>query len=54
VNLCSHGHEEVCFEARKCPVCELIAEHESKVEALEEKIAQLESHINDIQERNDQ
>lgn len=24
MNLCSEGHEEVCFEGRDCPVCEAI------------------------------
>lgn len=22
MNLCSDGHEEVCFECRRCPACE--------------------------------
>jgi len=22
MTLCSHGHEEVCYECRECPVCE--------------------------------
>lgn len=22
MNLCSYGHEEVCYECRKCPMCE--------------------------------
>jgi hypothetical protein len=34
MNLCSSGHEEVCFESRKCRACELIAEKEG----LEEEI----------------
>ncbi len=26
MNLCSSGHEEVCFESRKCPGCEVVDE----------------------------
>lgn len=25
MNLCSDGHIEVCYDSRKCPMCELIA-----------------------------
>lgn len=24
MNLCSDGHEEVCYEGRNCPSCELV------------------------------
>ena len=23
MDICSNGHDEVCYEGRKCPVCEL-------------------------------
>lgn len=26
MNLCSSGHEEVCFETIKCPACEVVDE----------------------------
>jgi hypothetical protein len=26
MNLCDDGHDEVCYEAKKCPACELIEE----------------------------
>ena len=41
MNLCSRGHEEVCYEGRNCPVCELIDE-------IEEKNAEIDSLNNDI------
>ena len=37
MNLCDHGHEEVCFEGRNCPVCEKI-----------EEIMELEKQIDDL------
>lgn len=26
MNLCSDGHDEICYTGRKCPACELIKE----------------------------
>jgi hypothetical protein len=48
MNLCSDGHDEICHEGRKCPVCELIKEHEKNAEVLEDKITGLESEIEDL------
>jgi len=28
MDICSSGHDEICFEGRKCPLCELIKEIE--------------------------
>lgn len=45
MELCSDGHDEICHESRKCPICELIdetkKEHESEVETLEARINEL-------------
>jgi len=46
MNLCSHGHEEICFESRKCPMCEL----EMEKERLQERIDELKSEIEALQE----
>lgn len=46
MNLCSDNHEEVCYESKKCPVCEKIAEisdFEDKIYDLKEEIIKLES-----------
>jgi len=24
MNLCSDGHDEICYEVRKCPLCEMM------------------------------
>jgi len=50
MNLCSDGHDEVCYDNKKCPVCEVIAEKDSvemerdnllaRVEELEEEADQ--------------
>lgn len=49
MELCSCGHEEVCFDGRNCPVCILIKEHEDKEKELESKINDLENEINDLE-----
>lgn len=46
MNLCSHGHEEICFDSRKCPMCEL----ETEKEGLQERIDELKSEIESLQE----
>lgn len=28
MNLCSDGHDEVCYETKKCPCCEWVGEVE--------------------------
>jgi len=50
-HVCSHNHEEICFESRKCPVCELITEKNLKIRELEVKIEDLEHEL--IEERNE-
>ena len=45
MNLCSDGHDEVCYEGRNCPVCIEIDNSrglEKQIENLEEKISSLE------------
>lgn len=50
MNLCGHGHEEVCFDGGKCPFCEMIEEKNSEIEALESEIGELKSEINELKE----
>ncbi len=44
MNLCSEGHDEVCFEGRICPVCEKMEE----IKALGETIDELQNEIDDL------
>jgi hypothetical protein len=58
MNLCSNEHEEVCFEGRQCPVCEVMEnlgrvqgeldEKEIALETANEKIDELNSDIADF------
>jgi len=44
MELCSDGHEEVCFEGRTCPVCEEMDE----IKRLEREIKDLENEVKEI------
>lgn len=47
MNLCSDDHDEVCFEGRKCPACDLkkqVDDCESEITDLKSKIEQLEQN----------
>jgi hypothetical protein len=43
MNLCSDDHEEVCYEGRTCPVCELKKERDDEVDKLNNSIEDLKS-----------
>jgi len=49
MNLCLDGHEEVCYEKRECPICNLIQEmndnHRAEIGELEEKISELQEEL---------
>jgi predicted nucleic acid-binding Zn-ribbon protein len=38
MDICSHGHEEVCYESKSCPACDLL----EQMKELEEQIKALE------------
>lgn len=52
MELCSFGHEEVCFESgTKCPVCEEASLHEqtnNEVRDLEAQVSALEEELDSI------
>ena len=50
MNLCSDGHEEVCFEYRKCPACEAIKEGDDKIKELESEIETANNRISELEE----
>jgi hypothetical protein len=45
MNLCSKNHEEVCFESRYCPACEVATERD----AFEEECTTLKEQLADLQ-----
>lgn len=53
MNLCSTNHEEICYDCRKCPLCEIIAEVDSLEEenkTLLEKVSTLESDVTKLED----
>lgn len=51
MNLCSTNHEEVCFESRKCPVCELLSETETQIENLKLDIENLKEECAELEKQ---
>ena len=45
LNLCSDGHDEICFEVRNCPCCEIIKEKDRVIEELEEDLKSREGEM---------
>jgi hypothetical protein len=45
MRLCDSGHDEICFEGRKCPVCEKIDE----IDKLETQNGVLYQRIEDLE-----
>lgn len=51
MNLCSHKHEEVCYEARTCPVCDVIEAMNKAIAELEDEIVILKDEITAMEEQ---
>lgn len=45
MNLCSNGHDEVCFESKNCPVCEMEVKLKEQISKLEDQIKDLENEV---------
>ena len=46
MNLCSDGHDEICYEVRLCPVCESMKE----IDRLERETEVLRDEIRELKE----
>ena len=45
MDICNHGHDEVCYDGFTCPVCEMEEKKDEEIEKLENKISELESEL---------
>ncbi len=45
MELCDSGHEQICFECRGCPLCDM----ESKLDAANDEIEKLKDKIYDLE-----
>ena len=51
MNLCSDGHEEVCYEARTCPACEAIQEKQNDIDDRDAEIKDLKDQVEDLEQQ---
>lgn len=42
MRMCNDGHDEVCYEVKLCPVCDLREKRDNEIEILENQIKELE------------
>lgn len=47
MEFCEDGHDQVCFDCRKCPLCEEL----NNVSKLEDKIYDLEEEIDTLKDK---
>lgn len=45
MNICSEDHEEVCYEGRECPCCEIIKDKDQAISDLEDEVTDLKSQV---------
>ena len=48
MTLCDDGHEEVCYECRNCPACEIKRDAEKEQESLNNRIEELQKEVDAI------
>jgi hypothetical protein len=53
MELCSENHDEVCYESRRCPVCDVRFAFQVYQEDLEGSIEDLEKELNATKRRLD-
>jgi hypothetical protein len=51
MNLCSDGHEEVCYEARTCPACDIKEAMGNDINDRDAEIKDLKDQIEDLGEQ---
>lgn len=59
MNLCSDGHEEVCYEGRSCPACDFkeklsdcetdLSNEKEERKSLDDKVSELEEKISELE-----
>ena len=49
MELCSDGHDEVCYDSNKyCPVCAMKDDYEDQIDTLNGEIDELNNEIDDL------
>ena len=52
INLCSDGHNEICYEGLPgaCPVCIILDKHQEDKADLEDEVSRLEAKLKELQD----
>ncbi len=45
MKICNYYHNEICYDADRCPLCEIMEELEARLDAKEDKIYHLEEDL---------
>jgi hypothetical protein len=48
MNLCSEKHDEVCFESRYCPACEVADDKDEEIEKLQAQLSDKDDEISEL------
>ena len=51
MELCSDNHQEVAYEGRNCPVCEIISDYENQIDSLQKGNERLVSEIESLRDQ---
>lgn len=51
MNLCSSQHEEICYEGRSCPMCDMMTAKDEEITKLKEEKTNIEEELEDAQAR---
>lgn len=49
MELCSFGHDEVCYDGGKCPLCDMVKEKEQAVDELKYELDIAKDKISDLE-----
>ena len=45
MNLCDDGHDEICYDGRNCPFCEMMASKDATIDELFSRVSELETQV---------
>jgi len=49
MNLCSDGHDEVCFDQRECPCCQILGDLKDEITDLTKSLKDAETRADDAE-----
>jgi hypothetical protein len=49
MNICSDKHDEIAFEARRCPICPLIEDRDKIIATMTDEMRDLENRVRELE-----